>query len=65
MADPLTVSLGVGDVHLALVRFGDGFRLRVQVGGDEVADTAVDVAALREFVETVEEAHDETAPSYP
>lgn len=57
MADPLTVSLGIGpDVHLALVRFGDGWRLRVQVGDDEVADTAVDVAALREFVAMVEEA---------
>lgn len=57
MADPLTVSLGIGDdVHLALVRFGDGWRLRVQVGADEVADTAVDVAALREFVATVKEA---------
>lgn len=47
------ISLGVGpDLHLALVRDGDGWRLQVQVGDDEVADTPVDLADLIEFVLT-------------
>jgi hypothetical protein len=48
----LVVSLGVGPcVHLSFERDGDGVRLRVQVGDDEVADVEVSAAELAAICE--------------
>lgn len=57
MAEALTVSLGIGDLlHLALVRYGDGHRLRIEVDGMEVADVRVDADGLAALAAMIGEA---------